>query len=162
MDMRVGTLETGESVPSKGRRLADVSAAPAAGERAQAGAVVTAELSRMAVLMNTLQDLERREPARYRLAMGTIASHLGDAAAAEAGGSAELLRALSRKFGEVSGGAAAASTREAAAARAYHAADPRPRQLEEILQTALAEVGAWPAAPVRPAELPHGIPIGKK
>jgi hypothetical protein len=69
---------------------------------------------------------------------------LGAAAAVDPGGSADLLRALSRKFGEVSGGCAAVSAREAAAPRAYRqaAANRPPQQLEEILQAALAEVGA--------------------
>jgi hypothetical protein len=141
VDMRVGRLETGVTAASKGRRQGGPSAAVA---RVQDCGADSAELSRMAVLMNALQDLERQQPAKYRQAMGAISSHLGEAAAADPGGSADLLRALSRKFGEVSGGAAAASAREAATPGAYRqaAADRPPRQLEEILQAALAEVGA--------------------
>jgi hypothetical protein len=141
VDMRIGWLETGATAASMGRRPDEPSAAAA---RVQACGADRAELSRMAVLMSTLRDLERQQPDKYRQAMGAISRHLGAAAAADRGSSADLLRALSRKFGEVGGGAAAASAREAAAPRACRqaAADHQPQQLEEILQTALAEVGA--------------------
>jgi hypothetical protein len=55
----------------------------------------------MAALLNRLDELEAEEPSLYRTAMGVISSHLGKAADAIAGGRADLLRALSRKFGEV-------------------------------------------------------------
>jgi hypothetical protein len=141
VDMRVDRLETGATAAAKGRRPGEPSAAAA---RVQACGADGAELSRMALLMKTLHDLELQQPDKYRQAMGAISSHLGEAAAADPGGSADLLRALSRKFGEVSGGGAATSAREAAVPRAYRqaAADHQPKQLEEILQAALAEVGA--------------------
>jgi hypothetical protein len=142
--MKVGTLDS-RAFLEKASRLAEE--APRKGDKAreeQARKAPHPELSRMALFMNALWDLEVREPRKYRLAMGAIKSRLG-AAACDPGNSAELFLALSRKFGEAGGAATTAgSTAEGAAARADRraAAEAPPRQLEEILQSALAEVGA--------------------
>jgi hypothetical protein len=155
--MRVETLEAGLAGAPRGRRTGEPSAA--AGACVPAGGEDAAQLSRMARLLKDLQDLELQAPDRYRLAMGTISGHLEAAAGAGTGGSAELLRALSRKFGEAAGAAAATAGRGTVAARAHRssAARPGPAQLEEILQAALAEVGADGRL-----ELPPGIALGKK
>jgi hypothetical protein len=145
--MRVSSPEAGANT---GSTKAAGCVAPAArpATAAVAGGPDTTALSRLGRLMNRLQSLEQAEPARFREAMGAAAARLGAAADEDQGGTAELLRALSRKFEQAgAGGAAPLSATPVArdATAAYRGvaspAEVAP-QLEEILEDALRETGS--------------------
>jgi hypothetical protein len=93
--MKVQAADTGPTQAAKGTSS---NVQGRAGTTGGPGPVDRTDLSRLGALLEELQALQRRDPARYERALVSLSSRLDEAAAARPGGADELLTALARKL----------------------------------------------------------------
>jgi hypothetical protein len=97
-----------------------------------------ANLSRMGVLLNRLQDLATQDPARYDRAVASFSSRLDEVAAGQPGAGGEMMEALSRKV-RLNGPAAHVAANGRAAVGNSRATPADSSALEDLLEASLKE-----------------------